>query len=307
MRTSLDKLQRKVNYKLLILCTAFFTVLIVTRLLVGYRFIWDEAWYASIIEQGYSYILGNQSSVAFFPLFPILVKIISIDGLIPVRAMSLTLNLAAIYGTCYYALALAQKLHPGKYARLHKLLIVLGILTFPASFFYVNFYADALLVFFVTSAVYYAFDKNYILAFALAGLASATKFTGIAAVLTCLFIVAVQEKKYNLLKFAGYAALGASGLILYMMYLGANFKNPLSYIQAQQAWGRNSSFFAISLVNELRTVVDDLQNSTVSKSFEFARILNVVVAAGALILGVLDRLCAMHLFRYRHYWHILCL
>ena len=40
-------------------------------------FRWDSGWYKSIIQGGYSYNTEKQSNVAFFPLYPILVKAIA--------------------------------------------------------------------------------------------------------------------------------------------------------------------------------------------------------------------------------------
>jgi len=37
---------------------------------------WDSAWYRGIVEQGYSYVPGAESNVAFFPLLPICVWLV---------------------------------------------------------------------------------------------------------------------------------------------------------------------------------------------------------------------------------------
>src|SRR5947209_10799589 len=35
---------------------------------------WDSGWYRSIVTNGYSYVRGRQSSIAFFPAYPLLVR-----------------------------------------------------------------------------------------------------------------------------------------------------------------------------------------------------------------------------------------
>lgn len=298
MFTNFVQAKKLVNVPILIICGIFFTAFIAIRALVGFQFIWDEAWYESITTFGYNYVIGGQSSIAFFPLFPLLIKVISLNGLLPIRLVALLVNFAAVYGICYFALALANKLHPGTLLRFHKLFIILGIILFPASFFFVSFYADALLVFFITAAIFYAFDKNYLLAFAFSGLATATKFTGITAVLTCLFIYWSHEKPKNFLHFAGYLLLGASGLVLYMGYLWANFGNPFIFISAQQEWGRNGSIFIISLVNESTSIFKDFFNSVVSKSYEFVRLLNIAMVGGSILVSYFA-------VRKKQYWLVI--
>ena len=44
------------------------------RSLLDLFFSWDSGWYLDIVKNGYFYIPGKESSVAFFPLYPILIK-----------------------------------------------------------------------------------------------------------------------------------------------------------------------------------------------------------------------------------------
>src|SRR6266536_281249 len=37
---------------------------------------WDTVWYADIVDKGYSFDPAEKSSVAFFPLYPLLISII---------------------------------------------------------------------------------------------------------------------------------------------------------------------------------------------------------------------------------------
>ncbi|HEY8401961.1 MAG TPA: hypothetical protein VIK89_11900 [Cytophagaceae bacterium] len=42
---------------------------------------WDSGWYKSIVDSGYNYVPGQQSNLAFFPLFPYLWKALSASAL----------------------------------------------------------------------------------------------------------------------------------------------------------------------------------------------------------------------------------
>src|SRR5687767_299870 len=39
---------------------------------------WDAGWYSSVSTQGYSYTEGQQSNVAFFPLYPLVAKALAL-------------------------------------------------------------------------------------------------------------------------------------------------------------------------------------------------------------------------------------
>src|SRR5262249_45373054 len=60
---------------------------------------WDSAWYLDIVRQGYWFEPGRQSSVAFFPLYPILIKLATVAGLSEAAAALLIANTAALGAT----------------------------------------------------------------------------------------------------------------------------------------------------------------------------------------------------------------
>src|SRR5262245_3701824 len=57
---------------------------------------WDASWYMSIVERGYSFDPQGPSNVAFFPLFPLLIKGVTLVFGNPVLAGLLVANLAAL-------------------------------------------------------------------------------------------------------------------------------------------------------------------------------------------------------------------
>jgi hypothetical protein len=64
---------------------------------------WDSGWYASIATQGYHYN-GNsdeQQPVGFFPLYPLLSRLVAlVSGVSPFHALLLVANLAAFSPSC---------------------------------------------------------------------------------------------------------------------------------------------------------------------------------------------------------------
>src|SRR3989338_10037207 len=59
---------------LVIIKGEFYNRPVIPRSLLDLFYRWDSGWYISIVKQGYSYIVGRESSAAFFPLFPLVVK-----------------------------------------------------------------------------------------------------------------------------------------------------------------------------------------------------------------------------------------
>jgi hypothetical protein len=63
---------------------------------------WDSGWYLGIVRFGYEYIPGQPSSVAFFPLFPLLIS--AFDRVLPgnaVLAALVVVHLALIGALIY--------------------------------------------------------------------------------------------------------------------------------------------------------------------------------------------------------------
>ena len=65
---------------------------------------WDTGFYISIIEQGYRYIPGEQCNLAFFPLYPLMAKLLMSFGFsIPIALLSISwvsiiLSVYLLYG-----------------------------------------------------------------------------------------------------------------------------------------------------------------------------------------------------------------
>jgi hypothetical protein len=81
--------------------------------------------------------------------------------------------------------------------------------------------------------------ENFLLAAVAAGLSVGTRMTGIVIVPAILWEVWRQNKRPlpNLLfKMALFAVLAASGLLVYMAYLGIAFGHPLAFATSQIAW-----------------------------------------------------------------------
>lgn len=134
---------------------------------------WDGGHFRGIAENGYL----HPFQVAFFPLYPILIKAIMFIGLNSFWAGFLISHLSTLLALFYfYKLLLLDY----DLTTAHKGILVL--LAFPTSFYLGTVYSEGLFLALVTSSFYYARKNNWILATSLAGLSTITRLVGLAVV-----------------------------------------------------------------------------------------------------------------------------
>src|SRR5215813_6126646 len=63
---------------------------------------WDSRWYQRIATEGYSYSPIDQSSVAFFPLYPLLIRAVSLLGIDPFIAGILITAVSGFLAVCLF-------------------------------------------------------------------------------------------------------------------------------------------------------------------------------------------------------------
>lgn len=69
---------------------------------------WDTTWYLGIVSGGYSYDPQGQSSVAFYPLYPMLIRAGTFCGF-DARLTGYAISLAALYASCLLLWRLAAR------------------------------------------------------------------------------------------------------------------------------------------------------------------------------------------------------
>lgn len=220
---------------------------------------YDAAWYLNIIRHGYiiSHNLHGQETIAFFPVFPVTVRVLSRILHTPEIGTGIVMNLVLLCVTVFFVYKLTELLadragHKDK-ATIAKVGVLLLILN-PASFFFASLYADVILVLTMTAAIYFALNDSFLIAAAFAGVATGTKSIGIvlAPVLVIMYAQAHWEdvKKIDVIvkkhvpKLAAIGLLATSGLLVYMIYLWHRFGDPLEFIKIEKYWARSPSLHA---------------------------------------------------------------
>ena len=192
-------------------------------------FAWDSAWYEKIATSGYEYINdGLHHSVAFFPLFPLLVRVVMSLGLPFVIAGTLVNNLAFLG-----ALLLIYGWVENRYGKSSARWTTILLAWFPLSIYGSVIYSEGLYLL-LSSAALRAFEKKQYWWLILWGaLTTATRPTGLALIPT-LLIVSWQEHRAI---FAYVASLATGlGLFFYSLYCQIYFQDALAFIHVQKAW-----------------------------------------------------------------------
>jgi hypothetical protein len=219
----------------------------------------DSWWYLMIATQGYTIgdaAAGIQGNVAFFPLYPLLVR--AAGGLVgdPALGGVLVANLAFLALLSYLYALTRHEFDEDTAAR-----AVFYLAAAPTAVFFSALYTESVFLALTAATFYYARVGRWGGAALAAALASATRNTGVllGAVIAIeglhqagFFARPAGWRSSQLLAHARSlvpklwlalpamvaAAFAAAGLASYMLFLGRNFGDPLAFIHVQAAWGR---------------------------------------------------------------------
>lgn len=190
---------------------------------------WDGGYFYTIARDGYF-----ANNPAFFPLFPLATKALSLLIFNNTLLAGLLISNIAFLLFLYVTFDLAR-LTFGKGASWPA---VITYLTFPTTYFAVSFYSESIFLLFVALTFLFLKKNNLFKASIAAGLATATRFVGVFLIIPILFAVAASIRKnptrnwYQIF----YLPLSVLGLTLYALYLKLKFGDPLFFANAQSIW-----------------------------------------------------------------------
>ncbi|MBU4335553.1 MAG: hypothetical protein KJ548_03180, partial [Actinobacteria bacterium] len=208
---------------------------------------WDSAWYWRIAAGGYFYHPGQQSSIAFFPVFPLAAR-----ALAPfVGGTQIAGQLIAV-GSGLVAVLLFSRWVWHRLPRRSAVLAIAVLLTYPYSLFlHGPMYADATYLALALGA-FLLLDRRRFLAAGLVGaLAVACRPFGVAVAVGlavgALEALARDQGGYGWRDLRAATArvgprqaavlLAFGGLAAWMTYLWAAFGNPLAFVETESAPG----------------------------------------------------------------------
>ena len=256
---------------------------------------WDGAWYVGIAERGYGFMAGPQSPTAFFPAYPMLIRLVAPVAGGPVLAgflVSLASGLGGAY--LFYRWAL-ERLPHARAARVAQV----ALLLYPCSFYLFGvLYADSLFLLTVVAAFLLLERDRPVLAGLCAAVATATRPIGLALAVGLLARalerrssaagVTVSPRRWRaalatLERRDAGLLLAPVGLVAYAAFLWSKFGDPLYFLAAEKGWGQSPGWQTWLKVPWLRA----LQRTPYLDPPHYHLVGNFLAAVIALTLAVL--------------------
>lgn len=191
----------------------------------------DGEHYLSIAKYGYQTVSG-QSQYAFFPLYPLLINLLSrlgIDNYFSARLI----GIGSLIGFAYILVKWAMP-----YLK-NPLNLLWLILLSPGTIFLLSVYTEPLFLFLTILTFYHADQQKWGRAAIFTALATATRVNGIFLVL--FLLLKLLKSKVKPLPSLSYLLTSISGLFAYIYYLWQKVGDPLAWYHAQSGWEKSTA------------------------------------------------------------------
>ena len=224
---------------------------------------WDSGWYLTIIDGGYHTERlaegrsAGSANWAFFPLYPLLVRLVVEATGLRLAAAGVLTSAASLCVAVLFALDYLRRTRDERTATYGVVLLALG----PYAFYSLSLMTEGLFLALVAVGLWCLTTGRFLLAGAAGGLLSATRPTGLlfgvamAVVLwrrTDAFeplVAGACRRRWRdvvrgvpvVLTDGRVLALGLVpvGLLAYALYLWVHVGDPLAFVHVQSAWGRS--------------------------------------------------------------------
>ena len=203
----------------------------------GVFVVWDAQWYRRIVNEGYTYDPKVQSSVAFFPAYPLLASGVQrLSGLSTDSSLLLTSNICFLWAMYLFYVYSLERMEEDT-CRAQMALASLAL--FPTTFFFRMPYSESTMLL-ISLLVLTGIRRNWppIGLALLTGLATATRPVGIGllAPLSLYLLARPVSRRRRALDLLLCLPLGVWGLCAFAYYLGLRFDEPLAFAKIQVHW-----------------------------------------------------------------------
>lgn len=203
--------------------------------LFRYSVRWDSGFYLDIASNGYSYHPDYASSVAFFPLFPLLIRFF--DALLP--GSNVLAALVVVHLSLAGALIYIYRLAAAEYGERVAWRTSYFLLIFPGAFFLSAVYNEALLLFAAAGAIYHARRGQWVWAALFGIFGSATKLVGILLIVPlAVELLAQRGRSLRDLMPGAWILAAPLGALAYFAYLQAAFGSFRVFFDTEEHWHR---------------------------------------------------------------------
>jgi hypothetical protein len=199
---------------------------------------YDSGWYFDIARNGYRYVAGGRGPIAYFPVYPLLMRYVGrLFGPRPndVYLGGIVVSWTAFVLAMVALVALARLDLPQRRAERAALLAAI----FPFAFFFGAVYTEALFLLFTVVSFYGFRTRRWALGGVCGGLATATRPTGIMMLPALMWIAwrsAEPTRRDRALASFGLV-LVACGVGAYSFYIYQLSGNPFEWAATIRRWG----------------------------------------------------------------------
>jgi Dolichyl-phosphate-mannose-protein mannosyltransferase len=198
---------------------------------------WDGIWYRLIAVHGYLLVPGRQSDPAFFPLYPLLLKLVGATG-IPIALAGLLLSNVLFLAALLAFDALSGELFDRELARRATLLLAV----FPTTYVCSMVYPESLVLLAYALTGLFAVRGRWGACAIAAAVAALARPEGVLLALPILGCLVAQWRSLapeQRGRGVGALLAGPAAALSYPLYLGWALHDPLAWSKAQTAWGRS--------------------------------------------------------------------
>jgi Mannosyltransferase (PIG-V) len=201
---------------------------------------WDSRWYVGIVEDGYTFQPGGESSVAFWPGLPLLMKLGSLllrrGDSEAIAAVGILISNVALLAAVFFLVRLGrEEMDPASAAR-----AAFYLLVFPTTLFLSSVYPHALFLALAVASTYYARHGAGWRAGGLAAMATLTRPYGALLLVPLAWELAASRPPVERARWAPLALVPAA-LLAWVAFQAWRFGDPLAFLEAQRAWNRAPS------------------------------------------------------------------
>jgi len=223
-------------------------------------FAWDAYWYEKIAATGYQYHPGKQTSIAFFPAFPLAASTVSFLSGIPVRASLLLVShaclaLTFIIWSRYLALRRPPRASPQSQHQPKRqppvnpardqgigptepiLQVLLAFALFPTTFWFRMAYTESMFALGILLTLHLIEGKSAFWKCCLvSGASTAVRSVGVALVPVLLVEAFYRWRDSGDWRTFLWMPLAVWGLIAFILYQSIAFGEPLAFVKVQSTW-----------------------------------------------------------------------
>ncbi len=246
-----------------------------TNLLLNVWGRWDAVHYLAIATQGY-----QGTDMAFFPLFPLLIRILgSLVGNHLIAGLLIS-NASFFFGLLYL-----YKLLEHEYDRSVARRAIFYVSIFPSAFFFSAVYTESLFFMLTVASFYYMRSHRWWIAGAIGFFAALTRVEGVllAVPFAIEWYLQYKPKLQQHIAELVPGALIPFGLFTYMALLWVLVGDPLYFSHVQSHWNRHFAPPWVSVINSFHQIATATQGQTIAnQAFELSFTFLMI---GVLIIG----------------------